>query len=80
MIGKMKNPILYLCLELPMVEDIQANTKVTMKLNSTLGLTYTHIVNEIVSPLRLSLITKTRIRGLDAFIGCGHAWAAVAVG
>jgi hypothetical protein len=64
---KMKNHVLYLCLELPMVEDIQANTKITMKLNSTPRLTYTHILNEIASPLRLSLITKIRIKGLDAF-------------
>jgi hypothetical protein len=50
-----------------MVEDIRATNNFAMKLNSTPGLTYTHILNEIVSPLRLSLLTKTRIRGLDAF-------------
>jgi hypothetical protein len=50
-----------------MVKDIRATKNFAMKLNSTLGLTYTHILNEIVSPLRLSLITKTRIKGLDAF-------------
>jgi hypothetical protein len=50
-----------------MVEDIRATNDIAMKLNSTLGLTYTHILDEIVSPLRLSLITKTRIRGLHAF-------------
>jgi hypothetical protein len=62
-----KIPIFYLCLELPMVEDIRVTNNIAIKLNSTLGLTYTHILDEIVSPLRLSLITKTRIRGLDAF-------------
>ena len=67
MTGQRKIPIFYLCLELPMVEDICAPNNFAMKLNSTPGLTYTHILNEIVSPLRLSLITKTRIRGLDAF-------------
>jgi hypothetical protein len=50
-----------------MVEDIRANKNIAMKLNSTPGLTYTYILDEIVSLLRLSLITKTRIRGLDAF-------------
>jgi hypothetical protein len=50
-----------------MVEDIRATNNFAMKLNSTPELTYTHILNEIVSPLRLSLLTKTRIRGLDAF-------------
>jgi hypothetical protein len=50
-----------------MVEDIHATNNFAMKLNSTPGLTYTHILNEIVSPLRLSLIIKTQIRGLDAF-------------
>jgi hypothetical protein len=51
-----------------MVEDIHTTNNITMELNSTLRLTYTHILNEIVSPPRLSLITKTQIRGLDAFI------------
>jgi hypothetical protein len=68
MTSERKIPIFYLCLEIPMVEDIHSTNNITMKLNSTLRLTYTHILNEIVSPPRLSLITKTQIRGLDAFI------------
>jgi len=39
-----------------------------MKLNSTPELTYTHNLNEVVSPQRSSLITKAQNRGLDAFI------------
>jgi hypothetical protein len=49
-----------------MVEDIHTNNNIAMKLVSTPGLTYTHILNDIVSPPRLSLIRKTQIRGLDA--------------
>jgi hypothetical protein len=44
-----------------MVDDIHTNNYITMKLNLTPGLTYTHIINEIISPLRLSLITKHKL-------------------
>jgi hypothetical protein len=56
-----------------MVEDIRATNNFAMKLTSTPGLTYSYS-HEIVSPLRLSLITKTRIRGLDAFTSALCSW------
>jgi hypothetical protein len=67
MTDKNKNPIFYLCLELFPTHAIQDFLVHTAWAHHFTGLTYSYNSNKNVSPQWLSLITKTRIWGLDAF-------------
>jgi hypothetical protein len=69
MTDKNKNLIFYLCLELFPTHAIQDFLVRTAWAHHFTRLTYSYNSNKNVSPQWLSLITKTRIRGLDAFSG-----------